>query len=102
MASYRLIPLDDAVIFPGMPATLTFDPGQDDRVLLIPRRGSDFAKVGVVAEVAERVQRGGRGIVVSLLGLHRAVPGAASTDRNGHLRVEVDERTDRTPPTRLT
>ena len=56
MTSYRLIPLDDTVVFPGMPVTLSIDPGADTRVLLVPRRGDAFAKVGVVAEVAERVQ----------------------------------------------
>jgi hypothetical protein len=49
MTSYRLIPLDDTVVFPGMPVTLTVDPGAETRVLLVPRRGDAFAKVGVVA-----------------------------------------------------
>ena len=61
----------------------------------MPRRGGEYAKVGVVAEVTERVQLPGRGFAVSLMGLHRAVPGAATTDRDGRLRVEVDERPDR-------
>ena len=98
MTSYRLIPLDDTVVFPGMPVTLSVDPGADTRVLLVPRRGDEYAKVGVVAEVAERVKLGGRGYAVSLMGLHRALPGAAATDRDGHLRVEVDERPDIAPP----
>ena len=102
MTSYRLIPLDDVVVFPGMPVTLSFDPGADTRVLLVPRRGSDFAKVGVVAQVVERVKLGGRGFAVSLMGLHRAVPGAAATDHNGDLRVEVDERPEMAPPAALT
>ncbi len=102
MTSYRLIPLDDVVVFPGMPVTLSFDPGADTRVLLVPRRGSDFAKVGVVAQVVERVKLGGRGFAVSLMGLHRAVPGAAATDHNGDLRVEVEERPDVAPPATLT
>ena len=102
MTTYRLIPLDDVVVFPGMPVTLSFDPGADTRVLLVPRRGSDFAKVGVVAQVVERVKLGGRGFAVSLMGLHRAVPGAAATDHNGDLRVEVDERPEMAPPAALT
>jgi len=92
MTSYRLIPLDDTVVFPGMPVTLSIDPGKDARVLLVPRRGDAFAKVGVVAEVTERVKLGGRGYAVSLMGLHRALPGAASTDRDGHLRVDTSRR----------
>ena len=79
MTSYRLIPLDDTVVFPGMPVTLSVDPGSDTRVLLVPRRGDEYANVGVVAEVTERVKLGGRGFAVSLMGLHRALPGAAST-----------------------
>ena len=39
-----------------MPVTLSVDPGDDTRVLLVPRRGDEYAKVGVVAEVTERVQ----------------------------------------------
>jgi len=102
MTSYRLIALDDTVVFPGMPVTLSVDPGTDTRVLLLPRRGRDYAKVGVVAEVSERVPLAGRGYAVSLMGLHRAMPGAAATDPAGHLRVEVDERPDVTPPANLT
>src|ERR671912_320218 len=102
MTSYRLIPLDDTVVFPGMPVTLSVNPGDDTRVLLVPRRGDGYAKVGVVAEVSERVKLGGRGYAVSLMGLHRALPGAASTGRDGHLRVEVDERPDIAPPATLT
>jgi ATP-dependent Lon protease len=102
MTSYRLIPLDDVVVFPGMPVTLSIDPGPDSRVLLVPRRGEEFAKVGVVAEVTERARRRGREHVVSLMGLHRALPGAATSDRDGHLRVEVEERPDIAPPATLT
>ncbi len=98
MATLRLVPLDDAVIFPGMPVTLTtVDPGSDERVLLMPRHGNHYAKVGVVAEVAERARKRGRS-VTSLVALHRGVPGGASTDHEGALRVEVDERPDVTPP----
>src|SRR6478609_9551598 len=102
MTSYRLIPLDDTVVFPGMSVTLSIDPGTDTRVLLVPQRGDAFAKVGVVAEVVERVKLAGRGYAVSLMGLHRALPGAAATDSDGHLRVEVDERPDIAPPATLT
>src|SRR5436190_1924437 len=96
MAPLKLVSLDDVVVFPGMPVTLPAD-GGDARVLLIPRRGSGYAKVGVVAEIAERVASGGRG-VASFMALHRAVPGAAHTDPDGVLRVAVDERPDIAPP----
>src|SRR4029450_10660774 len=102
MTRLKLISLEDTVVFPGMPVTLSFDPGQDKQVLLMPRRGSDYAKVGVVAEVTERVPLAGRGVAVSLMGLYRGVPGAAETDREGTLRVDVQERRDLTPPANLT
>src|SRR3954470_16176393 len=101
MAALKLIPLDDAVVFPGMAVTLPVEVGGDRRVLLIPRRGTGYARVGVVAEVSERVPLRGRS-VASLTALYRGVPGAAHTDPDGVLRVEVDERPDQTPPASLT
>src|SRR6202163_3100892 len=101
MTPLKLVSLDDVVVFPGMPVTLPADGDGDVRVLLVSRRGSGYARVGVVAEVLERVPRGGPG-VASLVGLHRGVPGAAHTDQDGALRVEVDERPDVAPPPSLT
>ena len=101
MADLRLVSLDGAVVFPGMPATFNVDVGEEDRVFLIPQRGSGYAKVGVVAEVTERVTIGGRE-VTAFLPLHRGVPGAAQTGPDGVLRVSVDERPDVTPPPALT
>src|SRR5687767_6653231 len=101
MVLLKAVPLDDIVVFPGMPVTLPADlAGDESRVLLIPRRGSGYAKVGVVAEVAERVVLGGRG-VTSFVPLHRGVPGAAHAGSDGVLRVEVDERPDAAPPQRV-
>jgi ATP-dependent Lon protease len=97
MAALKLIPLDDVVVFPGMPVSLASDAGNESRVLLVPRRGSSFAKVGVVAEAAGR----GRGSA-SYVALHRGIPGAAHTDNDGVLRVEVDERPDVIPAAALT
>ena len=57
MSRLRIIPLDDTVIFPGMTVTLPLDEaGTDPRVLLVPRQGNGFARVGVVAEVANQVR----------------------------------------------
>src|SRR5215831_17194263 len=96
MANLRFVPLDDVVVFPGMPVTVSFDLGDDSRVLLMPRRHHVFAKVGIVAEVTERPARRRRG-TYSLMALHRGVPGAAHTDPDGVLRVEVDEQPDVSP-----
>src|SRR5215471_8015228 len=102
MARLMLVSLDDTVVFPGMPVTLSLDTGGDKHVFLMPRHGGKFAKVGVVAEVTERVQLPGRGFAVSLMGLHRGVPGAAQTDPDGRLRVNVEERPDIVPPPTVT
>src|SRR5262245_53094337 len=101
MTSLRVVPLDEAVVFPGMPVTLPAEVGGDDRVLLIPRNGSGYAKVGVVAEVSERAALAGRS-VASFMPVHRGVPGAAHTDADGVLRVAVAERPDATPALALT
>src|ERR1700676_4962960 len=102
MTRLKLISLDDTVVFPGMTATLPVDVGSETRVMLISRRGGTYAKGGVVAAVSERVPLAGRGLAASLVGLHRGVPGAAHTDQDGVLRVEVDERPDVAPPPTLT
>ena len=88
-----LVPLEDIVVFPNMNVTLTVDVGSEERVLLVPRHDNDYASVGTVAEVTDRVRLPGGGRAVALNGLHRGVIGKASSDANG-LRVEVDERPD--------
>jgi len=98
MTRLTLVSLDDTVVFPGMPVTLALDSDGDKHIFLIPRHGNKYAKVGVVAEVTERVHLPGRGFAVSLKGLHRGVPGAAQTDSDGRLRVNVEERVDIVPP----
>src|SRR3982074_3206392 len=92
-----LVPLDDAVVFPGMSLTLAVDVGEEERVLLVPRHEHDFAAVGTVAEVADRVRLPGGARAVALQGLHRGVAGAAQTLPDGRLYVEVDERPDPVP-----
>src|SRR5215208_4650534 len=101
MASLPLVPLDDAVVFPGMPVTIPAISGSDRRVLLIPRRGVGYARVGVVAEVTKRHTIRGTE-VISLDALHRGIPGIAHGDQDGVLRVEVDEHPDVAPPQELT
>ena len=97
MSELLLIPLDDIVVFPNMNATLTVDVGDEDRVLLVPRHDDQFAKVGTVAEVVDRVRLPGGARAVELMGLHRGTAGAASTGLRGELRVEVEEREDEVP-----
>ncbi|KAA0268932.1 MAG: endopeptidase La, partial [Acidobacteria bacterium] len=89
MKTLPLIPLDDVVVFPGMNLTLAIDPGAEEEVLLVPRSGDDFAAVGTVARVDEQVRLPGGGLATGFEGLHRGVAGAARTDLNGTLRIEV-------------
>ncbi|HKN63131.1 MAG TPA: endopeptidase La [Gaiellaceae bacterium] len=98
MTDLLLVPLEDTVVFPGMNVTLTVDVGDEDRVVLVPRHESEYAAVGTVAEVTDRVRIPGGGRAVSLEGLHRGVIGAAHSDALGRLRAEVEERPDENPP----
>src|SRR5215213_9265354 len=81
-----------------MNVTISADVGDEDRVLLVPRHDGEYAKVGTVAEVAERVRLPGGVAAVNLVGLHRGVAGAAHTDAQGRLRVDVQEHPDEEPP----
>jgi ATP-dependent Lon protease len=98
MERLRLLALDETVLFPGMTATLPVDVEGDARVFAVPRHGTDYAAVGVVAEVVEaiRLPGGGRGAV--LTGLHRGIAGAARSAPGGHLVVDVEAKPDRKPP----
>src|SRR6476646_11617132 len=98
MPKLLLIPLEDTVVFPGMEVTLPVDPGDESQVLLVPRHESDYATVGVVAEVGERMRLPGRIRAVQLSALHRGIAGAAQSDPQGRLWVEVEERPDAIPP----
>jgi ATP-dependent Lon protease len=97
MTSLLLVPLDDTVLFPTMDVTLPVDVGDEARVLLVPRHDGEFARVGTVAEVTDRVRLPGGGRAVSLSGVARGVAGAAHTDGAGRLRVEVAEHPDDIP-----
>src|SRR5438067_1196422 len=98
MERLRLVPLDDTVVFPSMNVTLPVDVAEDCRVFLVPRHEGDYASVGVVAEVVDRVRLPGGGRAIVLSGLHRGVAGAARNDPSGHLVVEVEAKPDATPP----
>ena len=97
MSRLLLVPLDDVVVFPGMSVTLAVDTGIDEEhVILVPRHDKEFASVGTVAKVTDRVRLPGGARASVLEGLHRGVAGAASTLPDGRLFVEVDERADPT------
>jgi ATP-dependent Lon protease len=96
--NYRLVPLDDAIVFPTVTATLPIDVGEDERVFLIPRHDGEYGRVGVVAEVVEHgTSRRGRP-VATVVGLHRGIAGAAQAGDDGDvLHVEVQEIHDGHP-----
>jgi ATP-dependent Lon protease len=96
--NYRLVPLDDAIVFPTVTATLPIDVGEDERVFLIPRSDGEYGRVGVVAEVVEQGRsRRGRP-VATVVGLHRGIAGAAQAgDDTETLHVEVQEIHDGHP-----
>jgi ATP-dependent Lon protease len=97
MENLLLVPVDDSVVFPNMTVTLAIDVGDAERVVLVPRKGDEFASVGTVANVIEHVRLPGGGRAVALEGEQRARIGAASTDPTGALRVEVEPHTDDEP-----
>jgi ATP-dependent Lon protease len=97
METLRLIPVDDSVVYPNMQVTLAVDVGDEERVVLVPRKGGAFASVGTVANVLERVRLPGGARAAALDGLHRALIGAAHTDPSGALRVQVTAHPDDLP-----
>ena len=94
MSKLLLVPLDDIVVFPNMNVTLTVEVGDEERVLLVPKHEGEYASVGTVARVTDRVRLPGGAVAVALEGLHRGVAGAAETDPTGRLLVEVEEHPD--------
>src|ERR671917_99003 len=86
MQQLLLIPLDDTVIFPTMDINLPVDATGEERVLLVPRKDGEYAKVGTIATVTGsiRLPGGARGEIV----------GAAQSDAQGRLRVDVREHPD--------
>jgi ATP-dependent Lon protease len=98
--AYLLIPLDDAIVFPGVTATLQIDTGEEERVFLLPRADGEYGRVGVVAEVIERGRSRGGAPLATVLGLHRGLAGAAQAGEDGAgnaLRIDVQEVHDGHP-----
>src|SRR5215213_6015365 len=94
--SLLLIPLDEAIVFPGVTATLPADTGDENRVFLLPRHDGEFGRIGVVVEVIERGQLPNGAHVATVVGLHRGLAGAAEP-AGEQLRIEVQEIHDGNP-----
>ena len=70
MSTLLLVPLEDAVVFPNMNLTLPIEAGTDDeRVVVVPVHEGEYASVGTVAEVVERVRLPGGVRATTLSGL---------------------------------
>src|SRR6187397_1777355 len=80
-----------------MNVMLTVEVGDEDRVLLVPKHEGEYAAVGTVARVTDRVRLPGGATAVAIEGLHRGIAGSAETDAQGRLLVEVEERKDGIP-----
>jgi ATP-dependent Lon protease len=94
-----LVPLDDAIVFPSVTATLQIDVGDEEQVFLLPRREGEFARVGVIADVVEKGQSPRGDTVATVVGLRRGLAGVAHSDENDPdaLRIEVQEIHDGHP-----
>jgi ATP-dependent Lon protease len=98
--AYLLIPLDDALVFPGVSATLPIDVGEEERVFLLPHHDGEYGRVGVVAEVVERGRSRRGGPAATVVGLHRGLAGAAIAGKDSDddsLRIDVQEVHDGRP-----
>src|SRR4051812_15558579 len=96
--AYLLVPLDEAIVFPGVSATLPIDTGEEEQVFLLPRSDGEYGRVGVVAEVVERGHSRGGTPVATVVGLHRGLAGAAVPgEEGGGLRIDVQEVHDGHP-----
>src|SRR3954470_18814123 len=95
--TFLLIPLDEAIVFPGVTATLPIDTADEDRVFLLPRQDGEFGRIGVVAEVVEKGQLPNGGWAATVVGLHRGLAGAAQPGDGDQLRVDVQEIHDGDP-----
>ena len=94
-----LVPLDDAIVFPSVTATLSIDVGDEDQVFLLPRRDGEFARVGVIADVVERGNSPRGETVATVVGQRRGLAGIAHSDEfdPDALRIEVQEIHDGHP-----
>ncbi|WP_194894043.1 endopeptidase La [Catenulispora pinisilvae] len=104
--AFPVIPLDDAVVLPGMVVPLDLSDsetraavdaaangptrGGKSQVLLVPRLDGNYAKSGVVAIIEQTGRMAGSGRMVAVVrGTHRATIGVGTTGPGAALWVEA-------------
>ncbi|MEZ0112755.1 ATP-dependent Lon protease [Catenulispora sp. EB89] len=104
--AFPVIPLDDAVVLPGMVVPLDLSDsetraavdaaangptrGGKQQVLLVPRLDGNYAKSGVVAIIEQTGRMAGSGRMVAVVrGTHRATIGVGTTGPGAALWVEA-------------
>ncbi|MFB3739580.1 MAG: LON peptidase substrate-binding domain-containing protein, partial [Candidatus Velamenicoccus archaeovorus] len=100
-----LLPLTTGVVLPGMVVTLTVESDEARRavtasessggeLLLVPRVGNRYARIGTVAKVEDvgRLQSGLEALVIR--GLHRAIVGTGVAGTGDTTWVQVEPRPD--------
>jgi ATP-dependent Lon protease len=100
-----LLPLTSGVVLPGMVVTLTIESddarraiaaseSSDGELLLVPKIGSRYAKIGTVAKVEDvgRLRSGLEALVIR--GLHRAVVGTGVAGTGEGVWVQHEPRPD--------
>jgi ATP-dependent Lon protease len=100
-----LLPLTSGVVLPGMVVTLTIESddarraiaaseSSDGELLLVPKLGSRYAKIGTVAKVEDvgRLRNGLEALVIR--GLHRAVVGTGVAGTGEGVWVQHEPRPD--------
>jgi len=105
-----LLPLTSGVVLPGMVVTLTLETqdarravaaseAADGELLLVPRIGARYARIGTVAKVEDvgRLRSGMEALVVR--GLHRAEVGTGVAGTGAATWVQVEPRPDPTEAT---
>jgi ATP-dependent Lon protease len=102
-----LLPLTNGVVLPQMVVTLAVESPEardaadgalaaDRRVLLVPRVGTGYARIGTVARVENEGELPGGGRALVLRGLARAVVGAPVPSEHPGVWVAVDHVTEPT------
>src|SRR5436190_12830316 len=96
-----LLPLTNGVVLPQMVVTLAVESAEardaatgaldsDRRVLLVPRVGSGYARIGTVARVENEGELPGGGRALVLRGLSRAIVGAPAATGHAGVWVHAD------------